>query len=90
MISWEPCVAEISDSWVEGTVLQPTTFRGFVGLNSLPSPPKKKQKKIIKLIIIIIIIIILIIIIMIMMMITQQRNPAPSPSFSRSQERAEI
>lgn len=41
MISWEPCVAEISDSWFQGTFLQPTTFCGFVELTSSPSEKKK-------------------------------------------------
>ena len=43
MISWEPCVAEISDSWFQGTFLQPTTFRGFVELNSSPSEKKNNN-----------------------------------------------
>ena len=81
LISWEPCVAEISESWFQGTFLQPTTFRGFEEPNPTFVKNKNKTKKRKTIIIIIIIIIIT---------TTQPRNPAPSSSFSRSQERAEI
>ena len=80
LISWEPCVAEISESWFQGTFLQPTTFRGFEEPNPTFVKNKNKTKKRKTIIIIIIIIIIT---------TTQPRNPAPAPPFlvPRSEQR---
>lgn len=44
MISWEPCVAEISDSWSQGTFLQPTSRKEIRPPVPLFLVPRSEQR----------------------------------------------